>query len=117
MLFIKKIQSFFKNTKDRTATGDIRDANVSNDSRNINVSSSSSASSQHKTIHGRLRYYNAKRGYGFIKSQQTDVDVFVHHSDMRENLRKGNRVEFEVEQTDKGLKAKNVRLLQTAQAN
>ena len=53
------------------------------------------------------------RGYGFIKTEE-DKDLFFHRNDLQgmayESLQEGQEVEFEVERTDKGMNAKNVRL-------
>ena len=57
---------------------------------------------------GFLRYYNRSRGYGFIRSKQTSKDVFAHVTDMEERVKVGEKVKFEVEFTDKGLKARNI---------
>ena len=53
------------------------------------------------------------RGFGFINTGE-EKDLFFHSNDLQgvayESLQEGQEVEFEVESTDKGLKAKNVRL-------
>ncbi len=63
---------------------------------------------------GTVKWFSEKKGFGFI-SQDEDGDVFVHHSsiDMSgfKTLAEGDRVSFEVEETDRGPKAKNVRKL------
>ena len=57
---------------------------------------------------GLIRYFNHSRGYGFIRSKQLVKDVFVHISDMPGRGRTGVNVLFDVEQNEKGLRAKNV---------
>jgi CspA family cold shock protein len=53
------------------------------------------------------------RGFGFINTGE-EKDLFFHRNDLQgvayESLQEGQEVEFEVERTDRGLKAKNVRL-------
>ncbi|OGX29959.1 MAG: cold-shock protein, partial [Omnitrophica WOR_2 bacterium RIFCSPHIGHO2_01_FULL_48_9] len=49
---------------------------------------------------GKVKWFNAKKGYGFISSE-TGEDVFVHFSAIQgggfKNLDEGQEVEFEVE--------------------
>ncbi len=60
---------------------------------------------------GSSRWFNAAKGYGFI-SREGNEDVFVHYSAIQsEGFRKlveGQRVEFSLEETDKGLQASDV---------
>jgi CspA family cold shock protein len=61
---------------------------------------------------GTVKWFNNEKGVGFI-SQSDGADVFVHHSaiDMQgyRSLAEGQAVEFEVQETPKGLQAANVR--------
>ncbi len=65
-------------------------------------------------VQGVVKWFNAAKGYGFI-SQENGQDVFVHYSAVQsEGYRKldeGQRVEFTIEQGDKGLQASNVIVL------
>jgi CspA family cold shock protein len=60
---------------------------------------------------GTVKWFNASKGYGFI-ARDGGEDVFVHHSAIQgegyHTLEEGQRVEFEVETSPKGLKAINV---------
>ncbi len=60
---------------------------------------------------GTVKWFNEKKGYGFIQ-QDDGGDLFVHYSALIgtgfKTLAEGQRVQFEVENTDKGPKAKNV---------
>ena len=62
---------------------------------------------------GTVKWFNNAKGYGFIVQDNGDKDVFVHHSAIvmegYRSLAEGERVEYEIEQTDKGPAAVNVR--------
>lgn len=62
---------------------------------------------------GVVKWFDAKKGYGFILHPQDGSDIFVHysqiHSDKRfKTLRTGEEVEFELVNGPKGLHAHNV---------
>ena len=60
---------------------------------------------------GIVKWFSNKKGYGFIE-QEGDKDLFVHHSAINmtgfKSLEKGDRVSFDVEESDRGPEAKNV---------
>ena len=62
-------------------------------------------------IVGTVKWFNAGKGYGFISRENGD-DVFVHYSALQgdgyRSLDEGQRVEFTVERTPKGLQASDV---------
>lgn len=66
---------------------------------------------------GTVKWFNAAKGFGFI-SRDGGEDVFVHFSAIQatsvggyRELQEGQRVEFTVEKSDRGLKAANVKVL------
>ncbi len=60
---------------------------------------------------GTVKWFNASKGFGFIKRTKGE-DVFVHQSAIEgegdRSLKDGEAVEFEVEEGPKGLRAANV---------
>jgi CspA family cold shock protein len=61
---------------------------------------------------GTVKWFNDKKGYGFINHEE-GRDIFVHFSaiDMQgfKTLSEGDMVMFDVEESDRGPEAKNVR--------
>jgi len=64
---------------------------------------------------GRVKWFNDKKGYGFIERDDGQADIFVHFSDIAgdgfKSLEEGAAVEFTVENGQKGPIAKNVQEL------
>jgi cold shock protein len=59
---------------------------------------------------GIVKFFNETKGFGFIKIDGTDQEVFVHVSGLKEEIREDDSVTFELEEGRKGLNAVNVRL-------
>ena len=63
---------------------------------------------------GLVKWFNDKKGYGFIETSEGQ-DVFVHHTSIEgagfKSLTEGERVTFDVEQGNKGPQAVRVKKL------
>lgn len=68
---------------------------------------------------GNVKWFDSKKGYGFIVGPD-GRDVFVHYTSIEGNgfrsLKEGERVEYELLETTKGLAAAHVRLPQPQMA-
>ena len=66
---------------------------------------------------GTVKWFNDAKGYGFIRAEDRDEDIFVHYSSVEaegfRSLNEGDSVEFELVEGDKGLKAEKVIRLET----
>ena len=64
---------------------------------------------------GRIKYYNAEKGFGFIAQDSGDADVFLHNSGVKhwedDELRIGQRVEYSIVEGKRGLVAQDVEVL------
>ncbi|HEV09085.1 MAG: cold-shock protein [Sulfurihydrogenibium sp.] len=63
-------------------------------------------------VTGKVKWFDSKKGFGFITRDDNGQDIFVHFSAIQgkgfKNLEEGERVEFEVVQEEKGPRAANV---------
>ena len=61
------------------------------------------------SLKGKVKWFNGKKGYGFIEREDKEKDVFVHHTAVREAglkyLNEGDELQFEIEDGPKGTSA------------
>ncbi|HPG01036.1 MAG TPA: cold-shock protein [Kiritimatiellia bacterium] len=61
---------------------------------------------------GVVKWFNEKKGYGFIIPEGMNQDVFVHYSAIQsegfKTLNEGDKVQFELFQDAKGARARDV---------
>ena len=63
---------------------------------------------------GKVKNFNNEKGYGFIKTEE-GKDLFFHYSELQmegfKSVNAGDKVEFEVIETEKGLRAVNIKVI------
>jgi len=65
---------------------------------------------------GKVKWFDAEKGFGFIQPDEGGKDIFVHRNNIenlgfQEGLEDGEAVEYNVEETPKGLSATDVESL------
>lgn len=59
---------------------------------------------------GVIKFFNATKGYGFIKEDGTGNEIFVHVTGLiDQDLNQGDKVSFEISEGRKGKNAINVK--------
>ena len=65
------------------------------------------------TLKGTVKWFNGKKGFGFIEREDKEKDVFCHASAVRsaglKYLNEGDKLEFTLEETEKGPAAVNLK--------
>ena len=65
------------------------------------------------SLKGKVKWFNATKGFGFIEREDKEKDVFVHSSAVRDagmnGLEEGQEVTFDVEDSQKGPAAVNIK--------
>ena len=65
------------------------------------------------TIKGTVKWFNGKKGFGFIEREDKEKDVFCHASAVKNAgmrfLNEGDKLEFELEDGPKGPSAVNLK--------
>jgi CspA family cold shock protein len=63
-------------------------------------------------VEGRIKWFDATRGFGFLVSEQVDGDILVHFSVLRDHGRRslpeGAQIECIAERQDRGLQARKI---------
>ena len=64
---------------------------------------------------GKVKWFNDQKGFGFITPEDGSKDLFVHHTSIQgsgfKTMSENQAVEFDVEQSEKGPRAANVKPL------
>ncbi|WP_179338671.1 cold-shock protein [Winogradskyella ludwigii] len=64
-----------------------------------------------ETKEGTVKFFNAKKGFGFITVKDSNEEIFVHTTNLVDKIREKNKVTFNVEKGEKGLIATNVKVV------
>ncbi len=63
-------------------------------------------------LNGTVKWFNSKKGFGFIEREDKEKDVFVHASAVKEAglrfLQEGDKISFELQDGPKGPSAVNL---------
>ena len=58
---------------------------------------------------GTVKWFNQNKGFGFIERENEDKDLFVHMTEVQGQINDGDKVEFDVGETEKGPAAQKVK--------
>jgi len=65
------------------------------------------------TLKGTVKWFNGKKGFGFIEREDKEKDVFIHASSVKSAgmrfLKEGDKLEFDLEDGPKGPSAVNLK--------
>ena len=59
---------------------------------------------------GTVKFFNQSKGFGFIQTEGSNQDIFVHVTGLIDEIRENDKVTFQVEEGRKGPNAVNVKL-------
>lgn len=60
---------------------------------------------------GTVKFFNESKGYGFIKDENSNQEIFVHVTGLDEKVRENDKVSFNIVEGKKGVNAVNVKKL------
>ena len=60
---------------------------------------------------GTVKFFNNSKGFGFITPDDGSKDVFVHKNELTDKITEGDKVSYDVEESQKGLNAVNVKVI------
>ena len=58
---------------------------------------------------GKIKFFNEKKGFGFIVDDESQSDIFVHVTGLAEKVAENDEVVFELAEDKRGKKAINVK--------
>ena len=60
---------------------------------------------------GTVKFFNELKGFGFIRPQDNQPDIFVHASGLIDQIRENDQVKFNVMEGKKGVNAVDVEVI------
>ena len=60
---------------------------------------------------GTVKFFNSEKGFGFIKHDDSSKETFVHASGLIDEIKENDKVEFDLQNGQKGMNAVNVKLI------
>ena len=61
---------------------------------------------------GKIKFFNESKGFGFIVEDETNKEIFVHHTGLTDRVRENDLVSYDVVEGKKGQNAVNVKKIQ-----
>ena len=61
---------------------------------------------------GTVKWFNQRKGFGFIERENSEKALFVHQTEVEGNIRDGDKVEFDVGESEKGPNAVKVKAVE-----
>lgn len=61
---------------------------------------------------GKIKFFNEAKGFGFILEDETNKEIFVHHTGLTDRVRENDIVSYDVVEGKKGQNAVNVKKVQ-----
>lgn len=62
-----------------------------------------------KKTRGTVKFFNSEKAFGFIKHDDSNKETFVHANGLIDQIKEGDKVEFELREGKKGMNAVNVK--------